>query len=130
LIVNPIPSLQPGDINAVCDENNDGLAEFFLPFIESSILTDNNGFSFQYFESQDDVDNNTNEISNPDNYTNTETPFQTLFVLVTNDVTGCQDSISFDIEVLEIPQIIEPAIFAECDFSSRTRRLYSIWFSF
>jgi len=117
LIVNPIPSLQPGDINSVCDENNDGFAEYFLPFIESSILTDSNGFSFQYYESQDDADNNTNEISNPNNYTNTETPFQTLFVLVTNDETGCQNSISFDIEILEIPQILEPAIFAECDFS-------------
>ncbi|NGZ88961.1 hypothetical protein, partial [Psychroflexus maritimus] len=60
LIVNEIPPLQSGDPNLVCDENNDGLAEFFLPFIEDSIIDDAEGFSFTYFETETDAQNNEN----------------------------------------------------------------------
>ncbi|NGZ90752.1 hypothetical protein, partial [Psychroflexus maritimus] len=87
------------------------------PFIEDSIIDDAEGFSFTYFETETDAQNNENPIEDPENYTNIETPTQTLFVLATNEETGCQNIQSFDIEILEIPQINEPELFSECDFS-------------
>jgi len=115
--VNPIPPLQSVPSNAVCDTNNDGMAEFFLPQALNDIIDDTSGFSFQYFETLTDAQNNTNPIANPDNYQNTQTPIQTIYVLATDDETGCQNIQSIQIEVLENPSITEPAILAQCDLS-------------
>ncbi|NGZ90649.1 hypothetical protein, partial [Psychroflexus maritimus] len=117
LIVNEIPTLTEAEINAVCDIDNDGLVEFFLPFAEDFIIEDATGFSFTYFESLTDAQNNENAIEDPENYTNIETPLQTLFVVVTNDETGCLNIQPITIEALQIPQIIEPDLLEECDTS-------------
>jgi len=118
LVVNPIPDLQSVPTNAVCDENGDGFANFDLGVTENFILPDPNGFSFQYFESLNDAQNSTNPITNPDTYQNTQSPMQTIYVLVTNETTNCQAIQSFDIEVLEQPQITEPSALTECDTST------------
>ena len=117
VVVNPIPSLQAVPTNAICNTDNDGFAEFFLPLAEDTILADTTGFSFKYFETLTDAENNTNAIDNPETYTNIQTPTQTIFVLATDDNTGCKNIQSFNIEVLENPVINNPTILTECDSS-------------
>jgi gliding motility-associated-like protein len=117
LLINPLPELQPVIVNEVCDTNNDGISDFFLPQAEDTIMTDTAGFSFQYFETLANAVNNSNPISDPENYSNIQSPSQTIYVLVTNDSTGCQNIQSFQIEVLENPQIVTPDTYELCDFS-------------
>ncbi|NGZ90838.1 hypothetical protein, partial [Psychroflexus maritimus] len=71
-------------------------------FAENSIIDDAEGFSFQYFETLADAETNQNEITNPNNYINIETPTQTLFALATNDETGCQNIQPIEIEVVPV----------------------------
>ena len=100
LLINEIPDLQAVPTNLVCDLNDDGFATFFLPLAEEFIMADTSGFSFQYFDTLNDAQNNTNSIVDVNNYQNTQSPTQTLFVKAMDDVTGCQNIQSIQIEVV------------------------------
>lgn len=102
LIINEIPTLQAVSTNFVCDLNDDGFAQFFLPLAEESIMINTNGFSFQYFETLNDAQNNTNPIIDINNYQNIQSPAQTIYIVATNDVTSCQNIQSFNIEVVPV----------------------------
>lgn len=85
---------------------NDAQEVFDLTSKDDEILGEfgiGQGYTVQYFESQDDVDNN-NPIDNPQAYTNPagENP-KTLFVVVTTD-EGCRSYTTLTIRVLPLPQ--------------------------
>jgi len=64
------------------------------------------GLEFTYFESEEDVVTNTNQIPNPENYTNT-IDSQTLYVKVRNISTDCFSSVPFSL-IINTPPIINP----------------------
>ncbi len=112
---NPTP-LSTLDIAATlgvmmaCDGNVDGsgaigeqIADFDLTQWEVAILTGDGpgievGVSAAYYTSYDEAVTTTNPIIDPTDFQNTSNP-QTIFVRVTNDVTGCYTIVSFDIFV-------------------------------
>ena len=114
LIVNEIPVLvQPAPL-VLCDDNNPGdeVEAFTLEAASNDILNGQSGISLSFFETQQDIDNNTNPISSP--YTNTENP-QTVFVKATNNETGCVSTTLLTLRVEPIPSPIAPADLEVCD---------------
>ncbi len=112
---NPTP-LSTLDIAATlgvmmaCDGNVDGsgaigeqIANFDLTQWEVAILTGDGpgievGVSAAYYTSYDEAVTTTNPIIDPTDFQNTSNP-QTIFVRVTNDVTGCYTIVSFELFV-------------------------------
>ena len=78
----------------------DGITNFDLTAAEEALITADSGtVTFEFFESQNDIDTNT-PIANPTTYRNT-TPFnQTLLVVVTN-TNGCSSVAELRLEVFE-----------------------------
>ncbi|MEX0998058.1 MAG: CARDB domain-containing protein, partial [Flavobacteriaceae bacterium] len=97
LIESPIAG--PVDTIVVCDLNNDGFATFFLPVAEPQLVGAQPDITVTYYETLADAENAVNEILDPNAYVNIDTPFQTIFVRLENDITGCFVTSSFLIEV-------------------------------
>ena len=109
LEVLPIPTPQkPTDLDE-CDYNasGDGQEVFDLTTNESVILNGESGVTPTYYETQTDADAGINFIQFPDNYTNTDIPSQTIYVRVTNDLTGCYAIVDFDVIVDPLPEAID-----------------------
>ena len=70
---------QPNDIE-VCDDNNDGFAEFDLTVVEVEVLgnQNSNDFVITYYETQVDADNGSNSISSF--FTNTTPSIQIIYI--------------------------------------------------
>ncbi|MFD2918065.1 hypothetical protein ACFS29_20625, partial [Psychroserpens luteus] len=116
LIVNALPVLvQPAPLE-LCDDNNPGdeMESFILEDATDEILDGQTGISLTYFETQADADTNSNPITSP--YINITNP-QTIFVVATNDVTGCSVSTTATIllRVNPIPSPTTPTDLEECD---------------
>jgi len=97
LIENPIAF--PVSTIIVCDLNNDGFATFFLPVSEIELLGTQTDITVTYYLTLADAEAGINEILNPEAYVNVDTPFQTIFVRLENDINGCFVTSSFLIEV-------------------------------
>ncbi|WP_420574519.1 choice-of-anchor L domain-containing protein [Kordia sp.] len=104
LIVDELPVLTQLPGLETCDAVtlNDGIEVFDLTSLAEDLLNSVPGISLQYYASQMDLDNDT-PIADPTAYSNAEVGVQTIFVLATNDTTGCQNTITFDIRVNPLP---------------------------
>ena len=60
------------------------------------------GISLQYYANMADLNSDT-PIATPTMYSNEEIGVQTIFVKATNDTTGCENTITFDIRVNPLP---------------------------
>ncbi|MDB2493707.1 T9SS type B sorting domain-containing protein [Flavobacteriaceae bacterium] len=120
LEVLPIPSPQtPVDMNE-CDDNASGDAQevFDLTTNEAFILNGELGVTPTYYETLADAEAGTNPIQFPENYTNTDIPVQTIYVRVTNDVTGCYAIIDFDVIVDPLPEANPVATLIACELNT------------
>ncbi len=85
----------------LCDENGDGIETFDLSLAETQINTDP-GLSFNYYENLPDAQNEVNEL--PVNFTNTISPQQTIFVVVTNAL-NCNSIVELDLIINPFPEV-------------------------
>jgi gliding motility-associated-like protein len=113
--VNPQPNLDPDDI-VQCDNNNPGdMSELFdLTQNEAYILGGEANVVASYHTSVEDAESGSNAISTPAAYANTSA-FETIYVRVTNSITGCYARVEFDIEVDPLPEAIEVTDFVVCE---------------
>lgn len=114
LIVNALPVLvQPNPLE-LCDINNPGdeVEAFTLDDAADEILNNQSGIGLMFFETQVDLDNNSNPITSP--YTNLTNP-QTVFVKATNSITGCSSSTVLTLRVRPIPSPAAPMDLEVCD---------------
>jgi gliding motility-associated-like protein len=104
LIVNELPVLTQLPGLELCDAItlDDGIEVFDLTSLAEDLVNSVPGISLQYFANAADLASNT-AIANPSAYANVEIGVQTIFVLATNDVTGCQNTITFNITVNPLP---------------------------
>jgi gliding motility-associated-like protein len=104
LIVNELPNLVQLPGLELCDAItlNDETEVFDLTSLAEDLVNNVPGISLQYYASATDLANDT-PIANPAAYANEELGVQTIFVLATNDTTGCQNTITFDIRVNPLP---------------------------
>jgi len=104
VIVNPLPTVTPVPDFIICELMTDDIAEFDLESMTTAILNgqDAADFTVTYHENQGDADMAMNALNSP--YTNTSDP-QTIYVNITNTVTGCSTSVlTFNIRVDEAAQ--------------------------
>ena len=120
LEVLPIPIPQtPIDLDE-CDYNasGDGQEVFDLTTNEAFILNGQLGVTPTYYETLTDAEAGTNPIQFPENYTNTDTPSQTIYVRVTNDMTGCFATVDFDVIVDPLPEANPVATLIACELNT------------
>ncbi|MFC0603845.1 choice-of-anchor L domain-containing protein [Winogradskyella pulchriflava] len=115
----PTPSDQLPDLE-LCDEINtgDGFEIFDLTENEVLLLNGENGVTATYHETPEDSDSGMNAIVDPTQYTNIETPEQTIYVRVTNDVTGCYTLVDFTIRVNPLPEVVAVTDFIQCELNT------------
>ena len=122
--VLPIPTPTPSDqIPSIelCDETviNDGLEVFDLTENEILILNGEAGVTPTYHTTPEDADAGTNAIADPANYTNEGTGVtETIYVRVTNDVTGCFTVVNFGIRVNPLPEVVVVTDFILCELNT------------
>lgn len=113
-VIPGVAANQPANLE-VCDDNNDGQANFDLTLTELEIIGTQNAASMviSYHDSQADADTNANPL--PTNYTSTSYQ-KTIYVRVANisDAT-CYDTTSFQLHIFETPVAPALADWQVCD---------------
>ncbi len=116
--INPLPVAVAIGPQQICEEDqtaNDGFEVFDLTSYNPLILAGNATTPVSTYTVTFYTDAaHTNQITNPTAYTNTSNP-QVIYVVVTNDQTGCTNSTAFDIMVNPKPDLTPPPTFATCD---------------
>ncbi|RIA08972.1 gliding motility-associated-like protein [Flavobacteriaceae bacterium MAR_2010_72] len=103
VLPNPTPNDDANDLVACDDVNPGNMQEVFnLTTNETYILNGQVGVSASYFTTQTDAEGNINAIATPTAYQNSVNP-QTIFVRVSDDVTGCFTVVDFDLLVEPLP---------------------------
>lgn len=120
-INTPLFVTTPQPIN-MCDNDstpNNQFTTFDLTVRIPQILDGTTNHIVTFYPSLTDALNNTNEITNPSNYTNIAVTIQTLGVKITNSTTGCISFTTLNIRVLPIPYINHNLNdFMSCDIDS------------
>lgn len=95
----PAPIVNPTVPMEQCDINYDGFATWDLSISEDDILdVRQDNIEVHYFETIDDLEAQTNAITNPENYTNITNP-QTVYIKVNNTVSNCFVAVPLDLTV-------------------------------
>ena len=119
VLPNPTPNLNPDNLEA-CDDTNsgDGIEVFDLTTYETFIINSELNVSATYHETLDDALDGINALPNATNYTNTVSPVQTIYVRVTNDLTGCYTVLDFDLIVNPLPNATVIDDFVACELNT------------
>lgn len=112
IIVNPLPIANTLDELVGCDDNNDGISEYFdTSIVEETVLGGQTGMEVSYYNSS----GNLLPSPLPDPYTNAVTYLETLTVRVTNPITGCFAETPLVLRTSLKPQISQPETLYACD---------------
>ncbi len=118
LIVNPTP-IVPLDLEPIiaCDPDMDGFEVFDLTQRASDIYgtQDTTQYVLSYYLSEVAATAGTPSIASPNTFTNTVTPLQTIWIRLENVDSGCFKLGSFDIQVVDGPEVVQPNAFNKCD---------------
>jgi gliding motility-associated-like protein len=123
LNVIQVPTVNTPSELTVCDNNYDGVSQFDLTVSEFEVLDiRNNDTVIAYYENMETLEGDFNEITNPQTYTNTANP-QTVFIKVTNTISGCYVAIPLELTVNTPPQINNIPSIEICDNDINTFEL-------
>ncbi len=114
LLVNPLPSvIVPTALNA-CDDNSDGLENFMLTDKITEILNGQTGVTVTFYDTLGNAQSGSGngELTIP--YENTFLS-ETLYVRLENDITGCYNTTTLDINVNQLPTPQTPLPIELCD---------------
>src|SRR5690606_14262129 len=121
VLPNPTPGIAPLDM-VLCDDINtgDGVELFDLTANQAYIINGELGVTASYHVSLADAESGTNAIANPAAYTNanTDNTAQTIYVRVTNDLTGCYAIVDFDITVNPLPAVVAITDYIICEVNT------------
>ncbi|MBU2928849.1 T9SS type B sorting domain-containing protein [Winogradskyella psychrotolerans] len=112
LIVNDNPEANQLPTIYGCDDNNDGISEYFdTSNIESQVLNGQTGMSVSYFDQSD------NELPNPlpNPYTNSNTFNESITVRVTDNNSTCYSETTLQLQTVTQPNINQPNNLYACD---------------
>ena len=118
VLPNPTPNTDPDDLT-LCDDINPGdlQEEFDLTVNELYIINGQLGVTATYHNNSSDAESGLNAIANATAYTNSSSP-QTIYVRVTDDVTGCYSIVNFDLIVSPSPLVSPITDFIVCEDNS------------
>jgi len=101
LIVLPKPSPMVPTPLEICDDDNDGFAQFILTDKNAEIINGEPNVSISYHETLIDANNGVNPLVGP--YLNVIPNFQTIFARVGSTITSCYSIVSLDLVVVNTP---------------------------
>ena len=114
--VQPNPSPETPEPLETCDANatGDGIEVFDLTQRNVSVENAEGGVTLRYYPTQVDAEEDTNEITTPTAYTNTQRDEDKVYVRVEDDLTGCKSVVELKLIVRPMPEPnnLPPAI--EC----------------
>lgn len=109
------PDANPSQPLIQCDTDYDGQMTFDLKQSEIDILeVRQNNLILAYYETEADLEAELNPIQNPESYKNISNP-QTVYVRLTNTISGCHLSIPLDLIVNLPPQFNPIETVSICD---------------
>jgi gliding motility-associated-like protein len=121
VLPNPTPSTDPEDL-ALCDDINtgDGQEVFDLTVNQVYIINGEVGVTASYYTDPDDAEAGVNAIADPTMYTNANTDYtaETIYVRVTNNVTGCYTIVQFNITVNPLPEVVAVTDYIICELNN------------
>lgn len=112
IIVNPLPKANILQDIIGCDDNNDGISEYFdTSLVETNVLGNQIGMKVSY------IDVNGNQLTSPlpNPYTNTTNNQEIITVRVTNNLTNCYTETTLVLKTASQPHISRPANKYACD---------------
>ena len=114
---------QPQQFNTVCDDNNDGIATFFMQEISSEIMGNTQDIVVTHHLTQADAANGTNAIVG--DYTNISNP-QTIFARYLNTVTGVYQVVVYNLTVNPTP-VATPITLTQCYNNGTTNATFYLY---
>lgn len=112
LIVSPLPLVNSLDVLVGCDDNNDGISEYFdTSEIEKKLIGNQIGVTVSYYDSFGN--SLSSPIANP--FTNTIRYNETIVVRVTDQNTNCFAEANLVLETSSKPKINKPTTLYACD---------------
>ncbi|MDX1774338.1 T9SS type B sorting domain-containing protein [Oceanihabitans sediminis] len=113
--INPLPTIVVPTPLVVCDDNvADGVTEMDLTVKNNEIAGGNANYVVTYYLDQVSAENGTPEVL-PSDDAFIGTDGQTLWVRVEDATTGCFDTTTLDISVVDAPAVPTPAALHYCD---------------
>jgi gliding motility-associated-like protein len=97
-----------------CDSDDDGINNVDLSNKVSEITSNPAAYSFDYYESLEDAENELSPILDPTNYSTNST---TVFIRVNDTLTNCFEILPLDIFVNTLPVIMDVGPFISCEIS-------------
>lgn len=126
LSVIQVPNTTTPSPLVVCDADYDGLTTFDLTLSELEILDlRQNNLVITYHTTEEGVDMNTDIITDPENYNNTNNP-ETVYIKINNTISNCSVSLPINLQVDIPPTINDFQEHEICDNSSNYFNLNTI----
>ena len=114
LIVYSAPAItDPISDYILCDDNNDGFADFDLTSKDNEIVNGLTDITLTYYTSLADAEAATNPIVVPNAYTSAGA--ETIFVRAESNVTGCSTIGNFNLIINALPIFVEVPLYELCD---------------
>jgi len=104
VVFNPIPSITTPSDFVVCDDNNDGFAEFILSIKDAEITNGNPDVIVTYHITETDAFVDVSPL--PDLFINTIASIQIIYARVENELTGCFAVVPLNLIILEGASVI------------------------
>jgi len=121
-----VPQVSPSQPIVQCDADYDGSTTFDLTIAEFDILdVRQDNIEISYFRSLTDVENHTNEIADPENFTNNNNP-QTIYLKVTNTISNCYAAVPIELMVYLPPAINDFQVYDICENNTNSFDLNEI----
>lgn len=113
-----VPEVSEPQPIILCDTNYDGFTTFDLTESSLDILdVRQDNIEVHYFETAEELEQHTNPISQPENYTNLSTS-QTVFVKITNTISNCYVFVPLELIVNTPPKPNNFITYETCDNGS------------
>ena len=107
LVVNPLPSPVTPTPLEVCDEDNDGYAEFILTDKDDEIIGGEPGVEVSYYETPQEAEEAENPLESP--YSNLTSPFTQIIYARAEyplpEGTGCFKIVELELKTIDTPVI-------------------------
>ncbi len=111
VLVNPTANVLASFV--ICDEDEDGLAEFDLSTRDIEVIGTQTGMSVSYYGSLSDAESATGAL--PTLYTNTIAGGEEVYVRIEDDVTGCYVTTTLQLIVNPPPTTVVVSPYELCD---------------
>ncbi|MCA0132084.1 choice-of-anchor L domain-containing protein, partial [Winogradskyella alexanderae] len=126
LNVIQVPQVNPSQPLVQCDTDYDGSVTFDLTVAEFDILdVRQDNIEIAYFRNLADAENNTNQITDPENYSNNSNP-ETVYLKVTNTISNCFVTVPIELTVYLPPVINDFQVYDICENDTNTFDLNEI----